>query len=121
MMVMADRLWRGTPHGVMPALLSGTIEGTKKSIAAINIVLTILRRFIWRPIDISPALNRHSPDDMRSRCLPWTSLSMPTMWAVGKVAGQSNYLQGCCGFITGRIDPSWSLFDVRFSPESRHR
>jgi hypothetical protein len=45
-----------TPHGSTGAALIGIIEGAKKSIAAINMVLTILRIFIFAP---TPGAARH--------------------------------------------------------------
>jgi hypothetical protein len=39
----------GIPHGRAGKALTGTIDGAKKSMAAINAVLTILRMFIFAP------------------------------------------------------------------------
>jgi hypothetical protein len=47
-----------TPHGLPTALagiIEGIIEGVKKSIAAINAVLTIFRKFIFAPTPVLPA------------------------------------------------------------------
>lgn len=47
----------GKPHGVsaLAGIIEGIIEGAKESIAAINIVLTILRKLIVAPSDIPGA------------------------------------------------------------------
>jgi hypothetical protein len=46
---------RGIPHGI-PTALAGIIEGAKKSIAAINMVLTILRKLMIAPTTHFPAI-----------------------------------------------------------------